>query len=173
LRMRARLEAIDRGVSPRRTVLAPFSDDAKLARMFEKTVDVRRDDHIQVQKERGSAQIRQGTRERAEFLPEAFLLTLGLLDRGQWPRLDIGSKPVGVVRKTNEAVGPDEMPPEYSPQAVHITGIIACAPFHADDVDYGTRHTSTSGEQRVHLEHLPGWGTNPWTQFEQLKPGRF
>src|SRR5206468_8325482 len=69
LHMGAGLEAINGRVSPRRAVIAPFADDAKFARLFEKTVDVRRDDHVQVQKECGSAQIRQRARERAEFLP--------------------------------------------------------------------------------------------------------
>src|SRR5438093_8285916 len=59
LRMRARLEAIDRGVSPRRSVIAPFADDAKIARMVEKTVDARGNDQIEIQKQRGTAQISQ------------------------------------------------------------------------------------------------------------------
>src|SRR6266511_3500418 len=80
LHMGAGLEAKNGGIAPRRAVIAPFADDAEFAGMLEKTVDVRRDDHVQVQKECGSAQISQGPRERAEFLPEAFLLSRGLLD---------------------------------------------------------------------------------------------
>jgi len=138
LRMCARLEAIDRRVSPRRAVIAPFADDAEFARMLKKTVDARGDDHVQVQEECGSAQISQGARERAEFLPEAFPLRRGLPDRGQWPRLHLGLETVGVICKTDKSVGLDQVPPDHSPQAVHITGIVACAPLHADDVNHGT-----------------------------------
>lgn len=133
-RMRADLEAENRGIADVFAGQIPVFDDAELAGNFEKRVERVENHHVEVEKKRGSFDVGEFFLKKRQLAPTALGAAVESAHFRQGADFDVAAQTGRGVGETNEAVRARQMPLHARRKDINVFGGEFGSPFHAKNV---------------------------------------